>query len=178
MGSSRRRVKITSDELGKVLAVFTYSCSNRNRCKEILRKVTDSVSVKESYLVNAHKEWFIVNMFAIVCACQKTIPRDKYNAVLDAYHPHIYNQLSYDGWTSRQIDEFEILLDGRYKEYREALRTKAPPNPFYYLGKSVTKHMFGEKYSGKWYAILPISITFSDTVKAAREMIQRNYKLM
>lgn len=160
------------------MTVFTHSCSDINRCKEIVGKVTNLVSAKEDYLVNVRMELFIMNMFAIVCACQQIISEDNCKAVLDAYHRHIYNRFSHDGWNTNEIDSFEKALNLRYNEYRKALMTTAPPNPLHYLGKYATKHMFGKEYSEDILAIMQIAVSFTGVVKATKEMIQKSYKLV
>jgi hypothetical protein len=174
----RRKVKVTPYELGKVLAALTFSRSDMNQLKEILRNVGDFVSVKEGYLGNSHKEWFMMNMFGVVRACKQTIPNDKCNAVLEAYRLHIHNRLSYVGWNYRQIAEFEILLNRRYKDYQQTLRIKNPPGRLYYLGQYAAQHMFAEEYSDNHYAIITSSRIFACTVKAAEKMIRKTYELI
>ena len=174
----RRKVKVTSYELGKVLAAFAFSRSDMNQLKKILRNVGDFVSVKEGHLGNSHKEWLMMNMFGVVCACKQTIPSDKCNAVLEAYHLHIQNRLSYVGWTYRQIDEFEMLLNRRYKGYQQTLRIKNPPRPLYYLAKYVAKHMLAEEYRDNHYPIITSSKVFVGTIKAAEKMIRKTYELI
>jgi len=174
----RRKVEVTSYELGKALAAFTFFLSDMNQLKKILRNVGDFVSAREGYLGNSHKECFMMNMFGVVCACKQTIPSDKCNAVLEAYHIHTQNRLSYVGWTYRQIDEFEALLNRRYKDYQQALRIKNPPGPLYYLGKYAAKHMLAEEYSDNHYAIKKSSKIFACTVKAAEKMIRKTYELI
>ncbi len=174
----RRKAKVTPYELGKVLARFTFFRSDMNQLKEILRNVGDFVSVKEGYLGNSHKEWFVMNMFGVVHACKQTIPSDKCKAVLEAYHLHIHNRLSYVGWNYRQIDEFELLLNRRYKNYQQTLRIKNPPGPLYYLGKYAAQYMFAEGYSDNHYAIITSSKIFACTVKAGKKMIRKTYELI
>jgi len=149
-----------------------------NQLKEILRNVSDFVSVKEGYLGNSHKEWIMMNMFGVVCACTKTIPSDKCNAVLEAYHLHIHNRLSYVGFTYRQIEEFEALLTRRYEDYEQTLRIKSPPDPLYYLVRYVAKHMLAEEYSDNRYPIITSSKIFVGTIKAAEKMIRKTYELI
>ena len=120
----------------------------------------------------------MMNMFGVVRACKQTIPRDKCNAVLEAYHLHIQNRLSYVGWNYRQIEEFESLLTRRYEDYEQTLRIKSPPAPLYYLGKYVAKHMLAEEYSDNRYPIITSSKIFVGTIKAAEKMIRKTYELI
>ena len=120
----------------------------------------------------------MMNMFGVVRACKQTIPNDKCNAVLEAYHLHIHNRLSYVGWNYRQIDEFEALLNRRYKDYQQTLRIKNPPGRLYYLGKYAAQHMLAEEYSDNHYAIITSSKIFACTVKAAEKMIRKTYELI
>lgn len=174
----RSKVKVTPYELGRVLSDLTYSCSDMNRLKDMLIEFVGFETAEESYLRTAHKEWFIMNMFGIVYACQETIPNGKCNAVLAAYHLHIYNRLSYLGWTYRQIDEFEILLNRRYKDYHQTLRIKNPPGPLYHLGRYAAKRMLGDGYSDNHYAIMTSFQILAATVKAAEKMIRKAYELI
>ncbi len=173
-----RKAKVTSYELGKVLARFTFSRSDMNQLKEILKNVGDFVSVKEGYLGNSHREWIMMNMFGVACACKQTISSDKCKAVLEAYHLHIQNRLSYVGWNYQQIDEFESLLARRYADYQKALRIKNPPGPLYYLIRYVAKHMLREGCSDNHYPIRTSSKIFVGTIKAAEKMIRRTYDLI
>jgi len=174
----RRKAKVTSYELGKVLARFTFSRSDTNQLKEILRNVGDFVSVKEGYLGNSHKEWIMMNMFGVVCACKQTISSDKCKAVLEAYQLHIQNRLSYLGWNYRQIDEFESLLTRRYEDYQKALRIKSPPGPLYYLVRYVVRHMLAEEWSDNHYPITTSYKIFVGTIKTAEKMIRKTYELI
>ena len=174
----RRKVKVTPYALGKVLASFTFSRSDMNQLKEIIRSVGDFVSVKEGYLGNSHKEWFMMNMFGVVRACKQTIPSHKCNPVLEAYHLHIHNRLSYVGWNYRQIDEFESHLTRRYEDYQKALRIKNPPGSLYYLARYVAKHMLAEECSDNHYPIIRSSKIFVGTIKAAEKMIRKSYELI
>ena len=174
-----RKAKVSSYELGKVLARFTFSRSDMNQLREILRNVGDFVSVKEGYLGNSHQEWFMMNMFGVVRACKQTIPNDKCNAVLEAYRLHIHNRLSYVGWNYRQIAEFESILTRRYEDYQRALRIKSPPGPLYYLIRYVAKHMLPEGCSDNHYPIITSSSKiFVGTIKAAEKMIRKTYELI
>jgi hypothetical protein len=120
----------------------------------------------------------MMNMFGVVCACKQTISSDKCTAVLESYHLHIHNRLSYVGWTYRQIDEFESLLNRRYKDYQQNLRIKNPPGPLYYVAKYVAKHMLAEEYSNNHYPIIASSKVFIGTIKVAEKMIRKTYELI
>jgi len=174
----RRKAKVTPYELGKVLVRFTFSRSDLNQLRKILRNVGDFVSVKEGYLGNSHKEWIMMNMFGVVYACKQTISSDKCKALLEAYHLHIQNRLSYVGWHYRKIEEFESLLTRRYEDYEQTLRIKSPPTPLYYLGKYVGKHMLAGEYADNHYAIIMSSKIFVGTIKAAEKMIRKTYELI
>ena len=174
----RSKVKVTPYELGRVLTDLTYSCSDMNRLTDMLSGVAGFESGEERYARIAHKEWFIMNMFGIVYACQETIPSGKCNAVLAAYHLHIYNRLSYLGWTYRQIDEFEVLLNRRYKDYQQTLRINNPPGPLYHLGRYAAKRMLGHGYGDNHYAIITSRKIFAGIGKAAEKMIRKTYEVI
>ena len=119
-----------------------------------------------------------MNMFGVAFACKQTISSDKCKAVLEAYHLHIQNRLSYVGWNYQQIDEFESLLTRRYEDYQKALRIKNPPGPLYYLIRYVAKQMLSEGCSDNHYPIITCSKIFVDTIRAAEKMIRKTYDLI
>lgn len=164
------KIEVTCEQLGEILFRFTI---------EIAKSPLEGFDVSdmsERRKLRLSDEILILEMFAVIYACQQQITNLKINQrILDSYHKYIYDWIKHKGASKEVITSFEEGLQERYKEYYSALHkgleTRKTEMFLWYIGKTAAEYALEESEDPLW--TMQFSVKVASTVKATRDLIKK-----
>jgi len=177
MKNKEEKTKVTPEELGKVLCIFSHNMASKYlNDKETLKALGIEKKAK-NYLLKKYYFFQIITtvFFLTILQIDELFKDEKLkNRILDGMHEAYYKVMDLD---EAGINRMKELFAKQYKEYMDATKEKRGPNWLWPLTHRVLNNLRQEETKDA-FAMMELGSLLSSITEGISDLLKNKYKIV